>query len=63
MQRTGVVANTSAALTPHASSGAAAAEGGGAQADIPEGLRPFCRPEVDGRVMAMVHENQARLLV
>lgn len=66
LQRTGVVSNTpaaaaaAAALTAH-SSAAAAEDGGGAQADVPEGLRPFCRPDVDGRVLAMVHENQARL--
>ncbi|CAM9346290.1 unnamed protein product, partial [Scytosiphon promiscuus] len=44
---------------PRAVSGTEA-ERGDAGADIPEGLKPFCRPEGDGRVMALVHENQAR---
>ena len=58
LQRIGMVASTSA-FPPRAGAGAAQEEGAGA--DIPEGLRPFCRPDVDGRVVALVHENQVRL--
>lgn len=54
LQRTGMVSSTST-FSPRAGSDQQA----GAGADIiPEGLRPFCRPDVDGRVMALVHENQ-----
>lgn len=54
LQRIGMVSNTSA-LSTRSSPGSAEEAGG---ADIPEGLRPFCRPDVDGRVVALVHENQ-----
>lgn len=58
MQRIGMVASTSTFL-PHA---AGSTEGEGTGANIPEGLTPFCRPDVDGRVVALVHENQVREL-
>lgn len=57
MQRTGVVATTPG-LPPRALSGSV--DGAGEVADIPDGLKPFCRPELDGRVMALVHENQVQ---
>lgn len=57
LQRTGTAASTPA--LPHRAVAGTGAEGGDAGADLPEGLRPFCRPEGDGRVMALVHENQA----
>lgn len=61
LQRTGVVSSAPALppRRPKEVDGPAA----GTTVDIPDGLRPFCRVERHGRVVALVHENQARLRI
>lgn len=64
LQRTGVVTSTPAlppragAATVGAVEGEEVAATAATAVDIPDGLKPFCRPELDGRVVAIVHENQ-----